>query len=301
MQFEPNVEGIFEIPAQVYFDAPGWSNSASQHIDPPARYPEYLLKKEEPTDDMIIGTLVHDMTLEPGKPPKRVIIEPAKFPAPADHAQVKQGKVSAGDPIDWHNGSKYCKAWHEQKIKEGSIVLKQDKYDTMLGCAEAILNRPSAAEIIKASRCELSAFAKLDGVLCKCRIDILPPTEFIADLKTGLEYSADKDVWKKRVRDMEYFTQAGSYLDIWNAIGDSKRDKWVHIVVEKAPPFLVSIFPLDKVDIELGSKLARKRRLLYKRCVETKTWPGYTTKPVAVSLDEWDRRKIQEQIDSYGN
>lgn len=297
---EPLIEGIFEdIPSIEYFAAPGFSNSMSKHMDPPARLVEYLLKKEEPTDDMILGTLVHDMVLEPSKPPRRVIVEPKQFAAPADHSLVKQGKVSAGDLVDWHNGAKFCKAWHAEKESQGIIVLKQDWYDRMLGCAEAVMNHPTAMSIIRASKMELAIFAKLDGVLCKCKTDIFPPAEFIADLKTGLEYSADKDVWRKRVFDMEYFSQAGGYLDIANAVGDSKRTKWVNIVVEKAPPFLVSIFPMDREDIELGSRLFRARRLLYKKCLEAKTWPGYTTKPVPISMNPWDRAKVEDQINGY--
>ena len=105
--FTPGIH--HDLPADEYHAANGVSNSQLKHLNPPARFPVAMATKTEPTPFMRMGTLVHAAILEPDKPFPAITVQPETYPAPATHADVKAGKIAAGEPLKWSNNAKWCK------------------------------------------------------------------------------------------------------------------------------------------------------------------------------------------------
>lgn len=272
--FEPGVAGIYRIPAHIYHAAPGFSNSMASNMDPPARLPVYLTKKREVTTAMILGTLIHQRILEPESPMPRLILQPEKYPG---------GKN--GEPIKWHNGAKYCQAWHEEQEKAGRIVLTATEMDNLVGCIDAIRSEPMAAALFSGrGESELSFFTEMDGVLLKSRLDYIPPKSVVnglVDIKKVQEGNAERESFIELAVRRGYHRQAAAYLDAYNYwFPEDQREHFIFVVVEEQAPHLVNVIPMGRNTIEAGRELNRRRRMLYKQCLDSDIWPGY---PVIMS------------------
>ena len=70
IELTPESEAVlYDLPAERYHRAPGVSNSMLKHLArSPAHLQEYLQHPTEQTRDMLMGSVVHQLLLEPDKP-----------------------------------------------------------------------------------------------------------------------------------------------------------------------------------------------------------------------------------------
>jgi hypothetical protein len=275
-EWKPGMEGIFyDLPAEVYHAAPGFSHSMAKHMEPPARLPVYLSEPREPTVHMIMGTLVHQRILEPNKEMPRIALKPEGM------------KFSATEG----------KAWKAAREAEKKIILTQSEFDAVTGCVGSISKDARCQEIFKSGKSEVSLFLKhpKTGVMCKARLDWVPDGNYLADIKKCQDGQAEENAFSKLLYDSRYYTQAAWYLTLWNALGGEGKIKFKFIAVEGVPPYLVNIITVRQDAIDLGIERMAANLAEFERCSRLGIWPGYTGEH-EVGLLAWATSKDNDKL-----
>jgi hypothetical protein len=271
----PECGGVFYgLDAELYHAAPGLSHSMTKHLNPPARLPVYMSQKREPTAAMIMGTLVHQMVLEPDKPLPRIALKPEgmKF-------STTEGK-----------------AW--KKDHAGLLILTQTEWDTLHGCVRSIAEHPDCRDIFGCEgKSEVSIFTPAETtrmrLMEKLRLDWVPVGSALVDIKTVPDEGAGKEEFSKILFDQRYYTQASWYLKRWNrAMPDEPKEHFVFVTVEKAPPYLVQCHTVDPEALAIGYQQNAIDESTFIDCSLGGVWPGYPTGCGMISIPKYERLKI---------
>lgn len=132
------------------------------------------------------------------------------------------------------------------------------------------------------------------GVWLRSRLDWMTDRALIVDLKTSR--SANPPSFARSVADYRYHVQDAFYRRIYHAItGDWPR--FVFVVLEKEPPYLVTICELDDDAVAYGSSLTQQAIERYRDCTEAGIWPGYSEPGSidVISLPPWTRARAEGQ------
>lgn len=152
--------------------------------------------------------------------------------------------------------------------------------------AESVLAYKPARELLEApGRSEQSAFAQdpLTGTWIRVRIDRLGDDGTAVDLKTTTD--ANPDEFRRDVAKYGYDIQQEFYkfaLDLLPPRRERPRD-FRFVVVEKTPPYLVSVNELDAEFEAIGRQRMRRAINTYAACMEADDWPGY--EPIVHLID----------------
>lgn len=212
---------------------------------------------EEPSADMIKGTILHSMLLDTPKP-YRVF----------DHKS-------------WQSNA--AKADQAQCFADGMIPVLSHKLEELQDCADG------ARELLKSEMPkvwealtdpetinEATLIFRRSGVMCRGRVDALVPDKYGAlyDFKfTGR--SAEPDAWGKMMRD-KYLFQPVMYPE---AIEELRGDyvELVYIVVEWDPPYGISLHSLAPDLFDIAKQNLDDALELWKACLKANRWRGYPT------------------------
>jgi hypothetical protein len=267
------------MPEKVYRAAPGISQSALKKMEPtPAHFVSAMSQPQEPTRAMILGTILHQMVLQP---------------------DIRQTWVEK--PKGFDGRTKEGKAWLAE-IGPDRETLTYEESSDICGMAQSILRHPIAQRVCRDSgRHEVACFEDHDlhlndgecdtpvQIRRKCLIDILADG-YLADIKTTED--ASEDAFSKAIFDYGYACQGAYYLDIANALEpENPKQGFVFIVVEKHPPYVVMIYELDEASIAYGRRQYQRLLRRYAQCVATGQWPGYPEKCVKVGVPDWVLRR----------
>lgn len=281
------MEGVFVgLPAEVYHDAPGVSNSATKgdNLIPPARYPVRCREKFEPSIEMVMGTMVHDAILEPSKADARYVIKP--------------------DDVNYR--TKIGREWRDAQTVP---ILTEGELATVKGCVLALGAHPAARRVFTSDGwSEVSIFRRLEsGIIIKCRIDRVPRRgSIMADIKTCREGGASQIEFQKTLGDLDYYVQAAWYLDLWNhfAPEELKKTNFIFFPVEKAEPYLVAVYNVAENALTNARKVIQERLDIVSRYSASGVWPGYPEEPQDIDIATWKIKEITKQLGwgaEYGN
>lgn len=220
----------------------------------------------EETPALILGSAVHCAVLEPYAFGQRYI------EAPAIDRRTTAGK----------------EAWRALEAS-GKEVLSASEYWQTMDMSAAIFAHPTASELLKEGRPEVSCFSELECVPAKCRVDWLRDDGIVVDLKTTDD--ASPSGFRRSVAKYGYHIQAAWYLDVLQSLGVAAHT-FVFVAVEKSAPYGIGIYELDDDAIELGRERYRHAAALYKHCSETNDWPGYDSGVVSLSVPAWAFQQI---------
>jgi len=274
-KFKP---GAYQIGFDEYLAAEGVSNSQlKEAAKSMARWKRRYIDNIDDDGDkrhFVVGRALHTKVLEPDK------FDIFYAVAPAVDRRTKAGKEK------WA-------AFVESNAKKE--ILTAEEYDTVVGATESILCHPRAGSYFIQGTPELSFFTvdKRTGLPLKCRTDWLSG-EFAFDIKSTI--SAEKSSFFTQIARLKYYLQAALYLDIINEFTDQPVEEFVFIAVEKTPPYLVGVYPIDERSLQLGRM--EYRYLLDKINFwhqQQGLYPGYNDdEPVTVSLPGWAFRAVEE-------
>lgn len=118
---------------------------------------------------------------------------------------------------------------------------------------------------------ESSIFWEDDGIYLKCRPDALN-RHGIWDLKTTVSANPS-DFGRTAVR-YGYHQSAAHYMDGVERAGLG-RQRFRFVLVEKEPPYAVSVVQLEPTAEGLGAELNESAKATWKSCMETNRWPAY--------------------------
>jgi exodeoxyribonuclease VIII len=265
--------GIYAgISNDAYHGGPGVSKSgldlvARSPLHYWSRYLDPNREEREPTPAMRLGTAIHTAVLEPGEFAKRHHV------APAVDRRTKDGKATWEAAVD-------------AAAAAGAELISNDDALTCMRIAEQVRQHPTARKVFATGQAEMSCYwtDAETGLLCKCRPDWLS-MPLVVDLKSTDDASAvgfQRSAWTYR-----YWVQAAWYMDGVEQATGQRPDAFVFAAFEKAAPYACAFYFADDAMIEMGRAEYRKQLRVLADCIQSDTWPGYTTDVMPLGLPAW--------------
>jgi hypothetical protein len=264
---EPLKPGVYDMPAEDYHARPELSSSGARRLMPPScpalfRHEQLNGRPENRAFDM--GHAAHLAVL--GSGPELVVVEAE----------------------NWR--TKAAQAERDEAYAAGKVPLLVAEHEQVQAMADAIRAHPVASKLFDPARgtAEQSLFWRdsKSGVRCRARLDFLPdPTTgrmIVPDYKTTT--SAEPKAIAKAVHKYGYHQQADWYTDGIYANDLAERVAFVFAFQEKTAPYLVTVVELGADFLLWAAVLNDKARDIFRRCTETKYWPGYSDEVELVSL-----------------
>lgn len=220
---------------------------------------------------------------------------PAKYRWYADHPEIKQeydfghaahrAVLGIGAEIavlDYDNWKKPAARDERDAIRDaGMVPLLQKEADIVTAMADAIRTHSVAGRLFRPERGTAEKVVvwrdRATGVMRRARLDWVQG-HVIVDYKT-CEH-ADPAACMRAIFAYGYHQQADFYLDgateVPGVIPAGKKAQFLFVFQEKNPPYLVTVVEPDAEQLLWGDVLNRKAIDVYRRCVETDTWPGWS-------------------------
>lgn len=224
----------------------------------PAHYAHGLTQRYSDTDAKKFGRAFHIAVLEPERFRSAVAV--------------------------WDGGTRRGKEWDAFRAKHAQReILTESEYERCLALQKAVRGDAIASRYVSRGRAEVTMEWAINGVPCKGRIDFDSP-EAIVDLKSTRDASPDgfgKESWRYR-----YHTQGAWYGDGYEASG-GPRKPYVLIAAEHEPPYIVQVYRMPDIALDLGREEYRLwlDKLAY--CREQNHWPGYVEGEQELTLPRW--------------
>lgn len=221
------------MPCADYYriDALNWSRLRAA-LHSPAHFANYDALRTE-TPEMRLGTLVHQLILEPDADcillPK---CDRRTKAGKAAYAEAESASESSGLPLV-----------REEEMEQAKLV------------ADAVMRCSAAREILERCSTEVVAEFDLHGRACKARLDLYDGG-LVADLKTTSAGRAadgtgvhEYDEFARTVSRMQYHGQAAFYV---SAVG---ADEFAWLVVETEYPYVTSVRYASRETLDRGAEL----------------------------------------------
>lgn len=225
------------------------STGAKRLLESPATYKWFTENPQPPKEAFDVGSAVHSYVLGTGA-------------QPVDHGHLSLRTNAAKEDAAAIRAN-------------GDIPVTKTVLAEIRAIADAVLNHPVAGPAFTREDAwsEVSAFAKTeDGLWLRSRMDkFVPSANLIVDLKTSV--SADVDDFQRTAVTLGYDVSAYHYKRVMRLLTGQEWD-FIHVIVSKNPPHLVSIAQLDAEFMELAESRWQRAYDRYKRGRETGEWPG---------------------------
>jgi hypothetical protein len=231
---------------------------------------------EPPTKSMILGTITHIAVLEPQYLEKNYFV--------LDDSKIIS-EIGGASP---RSTTKY-KEWKNEQIelnKSKQHVMIED-FDKVRRMRDAVHNHKTASQFLKGGIAEQTIYwtDSETGVKCKCRPDFDSHTGYLVDLKSTADASA-RGFGNSSFK-YNYHVQAPFYLDGYNTAMPNKKQGFVFIAVESAPPYNVGVYFTTSDVYSLGKEQYLKGLKKYKQCLQTGIWEGYGDEILPLELPAW--------------
>ena len=225
-----------------------------------------------PTEAMQHGTILHALIL--GSAVTWRII-------PFDDYRTNAAKVAKKDAID----AGFIPIIDRKADEIRDIADKIGK--AIPGIAASALRHADTAH-------EATVIAECRGVICRARVDVLPPEQFgcLIDLKF-ISVPIEPEAWNRTlVRD--YLFQAALYPRLVQAArGDKTPPEMRFLVCETEPPYGVSLHALAPDLLNMADQRLDQALRVWAMCRETGRWPGYST---AIHYHEAPPWELAQQV-----
>jgi hypothetical protein len=277
--------GVYNLPLDVYLADPvpagSLSSSGARKLLPPNCPARYRYEREHPPTpkpEYDLGHAAHLHALGAG--PDLVVV----------------------DAADWR--TKAAREARADAHTAGKVPLLAAEHDEVVAMAAALRAHPVASRLLHrdAGWPEQSLFwvDKPTGVWRRARLDWLPKPSparlIIPEYKTCR--SAEPGRLQRAIHEYGYHQQAAWYLAGVQALGLAEQAAFAFVFIfqEKDPPFLVTVAELDAVALRIGSWLNRQALNLYRECVHTGRWPGYSDDVESIPLPPYIENRYAEEI-----
>ena len=269
------MKGIVKISNADYHNGSGLSSSGIKElIKSAAHYKAWAAEPKDQTAEMLKGSLVHSL-----------ILEPEKFAAEyhIGDFKIRRGKEfdAAKREADNFNRTLVSVQEHNEAVEIATAFFRQ---------AEA---NPELKALLKGAKETAFYWEDKDtGILCKVKPDILLDAGGIVDIKTAR--SATFDALLQAMIDLLYFVSAAFYLRGVNEVleagpnyGIVPPKTFTFVVIETKAPYAVAIYKLEPAAIEFGNTLVNAALNTYSLAVATDTWEGYPKKAIPMGLPNY--------------
>lgn len=282
-----NGPGVYELANDVYHAdelVPGGSLSSSgaRRLLPPSCPAIFKWERDNGRPDKRtydIGHAVHDAVLGGGP------------------------EIVGVDVENWL--TKAAKEQRDEIRARGAVPLLTAEYETVQTIARTVLEHPIAGRLFQpgTGTPEASLYApdEVSGVMRRGRLDWLPAAVegrrfIIPDLKSAK--SAEPTEFMKSVANYGYFAQADWYCSLVRSLGIAEAPVFVFVVIEKTPPYVVSVIQPDITAMRIGAMRNRQAIDLYAHCEAEGQWPGYVQDVALGVLPYWFERQFEGDLAS---
>lgn len=270
--FEPWIEGVFDIPNDLYHShvkAPEISRSMIVELaqNTPAHVKAVMdgerIKKA--TKQMVSGTLA-DLA----------ILEPDKFKEGVSHWIRPEG-------LDLR--TKEGKQWEKDHPALPAILDSSDdpavaSMEDIQGMIASVMSHKVARRIVEQSVKQESVFCydPDTGLLRKVRPDARLVDGCgrltLGDLKTTFVGGTSSRVWASHAASMGYFVQDPFYSDVYKDLM-GEEPFFLFFVVERKPPYAVRVFQIDSMGRQAGRELYKRSMEQFAKCKQDGLWPAH--------------------------
>ncbi len=277
----PAEDGIHpDVPEPEYHgDRGSLSVSGAKLLLPPSCPAKFREQQDNPPPPKAVfdfGSLAHALILGAG--PELEILDPQVHGLKAD-GTVADVPAMTGM---WKKAATAVRA-------VGKLPVSTDDYAAALAMRDAVMAHPVARDLFTDGAPEVSLYQHdpESGVRLRGRVDWLRADGQIVDLKTSV--TANPAELVRRFWQYGYYMQHAWYADLVAAQGIEvpEVDAFRFVVVEKTPPYLVTVVGYDAEAVEEGRRLNRLAIRTYAECMESGAWPGYSDGVVTLSLPGW--------------
>jgi len=201
------------------------------------------------------------------------------------------------EPVLFAGTGKNPDAWQKDDDKakvaalraEGKVPLRPLDFVAAHQMSRAVKAHPLAAKLLRNGDAERTLIWRDEatGVMCRAKVDWLR-CDGIVDLKTT--ESAAPDALSKSAHNYGYAIQAPFYLRGFRELLPGGDPFFVHIAVEKTPPYLVHVNQLTERAMTWGDRQVGQALEIYRDCQESGIWPGYPEDQITdIDLPGWVR------------
>lgn len=283
-EFQPNSEGVFNIPAELYHDhvrAPEINRGLV--VEMATSCPEKVKAiidgtiKKKVTKAMVSGTLI-DLAL----------LEPDKFREGLSHWILPEG-------LDLR--TKDGLAWKKDHPDLPALKLKTDSpneasAEDINGMIASVMRHKIMRRIVEQSVKQEAAFCYHPDthLLRKCRTDARLEDNSgaltLTDLKSTMVGGTSLSRFSSHCAAMSYHLQHAFYSDIYkDLVGEEPY--FLFGVVERKPPYLVRVFQIHQEGVRAARDDYRRALDMFAECKKSGVWPGYREEIETVKLPRW--------------
>lgn len=263
-----------ELSNDDYHGSFGFSSSQVKTLveQTPAHLRHGMGQSKAETDNMLLGTLVHTLVLEPQGFASEFVVAPEGI-----NKRTKAGRE------EWA-------AFEDAAAKSCLRVITQSMLDKASAMAASVLSHPTASILLSDVIPESSVYwwyESMDpddyddySLMLKVRPDAISQAHpVIIDLKSTADGSISG--FQRAIQNFHYDLSAAMYLEGVNQckgmlkeIGYLAYTKFVFVCVENFAPYLVSVYEISPEYLELG-KLKYRRALRVLQHGIQNDWPGF--------------------------
>ncbi|MGQ5576039.1 PD-(D/E)XK nuclease-like domain-containing protein [Streptomyces sp. ECR3.8] len=278
--------GVYEMSLDEYHADPvpggSLSSTGARKLLPPscpALYRHEQDAPKEPRKTFEMGHAAHRRLL--GEGPELILVDAARWDTKLIKARLAEIRAA------------------------GNVPLKRPDLEQIDAMAKALADHPVAGRLFQPGRgkAEQSLFwqDQRTGVWCRARPDWTPnrgPGQrlILVDYKTTTD--ASPEGVQRAVAAYGYHQQAAWYLAGAKALGlhgDGDEPGFVFVFQEKTAPYLVSVVELDFPALTLGAARNERALNVYRECVESGRWPGYSDRIQYLPLPPWAEKRDHEE------
>jgi hypothetical protein len=243
------------------------------------RSPWNPLYAPEAKSEFDIGVAAHLAVLEPRRQADSIVV------------------IEAGD----YRSSKAREA-RDTARGQGKVPLLPYQFDIVRAVAGSIRSHPIASQAFVGGEAEvtLTWHDPETRIPCKARPDYLPAHgSWLVDLKTAA--SANPRAWRDQAYRLGYHARAAWYLDGGAAVLGQTPEEYWFVIVEKEPPYLVSVVSFDDDALAWGRLINRKACEHFARSAAANDWPGYRDpgqnhdRAFRIGLPPWAIYQLQDR------
>lgn len=254
-----------------------WSSTYLKYMHrySPAHFENHYISSkdvtDEPTKDMILGSLVHCMILEPKS------FETDFFKMPDLNLRTNEGKATK-----------------QQLLVEniGRLAITDEMLFKAQCMRESVLANPKARALLEPGRKEASYFwtCPFSGLNFKAKLDQSSSLHFV-ELKTTR--SAGMDAFSRHIDDMNYDLSLYHYREALRNVMDVQVPGWF-IVVENEAPFVTQCYEAGESVWETGHAKWLDAVTKLEAGINKKLWPGYFPVEMdqVIQMPAWTVKKL---------
>lgn len=288
-QVQEKKPGIYDEPNKAYHAGCGVSSSELKKLLlSGAHYDEYLRNPPEQSKEMVLGSMVHTMLLEPEK---------FEFEYHTGEFNVRRGK-------DYEAAL---------KAAEGKTLVSREDVEKAAAIVEGFKAHAKDHPYLNGKQYNLLEGVKEHsfystcphtGILRKVRPDNITPTRVITDIKTTR--NAGFDSFQKSIVDFGYYLSAAYYLQVVKdtiaqnpeqakELGLVTPEVFCIVAIESEAPHAVQTYFLNGESIRIGEQHVLKALKTLLECATTGKWEGYPKKMVEIGLPNWAMYKFNKE------